>query len=90
MSSSIQKLEAVRLRKTGKSIRSIAKILSLPPRTVSSWCKNIELTQEQKKILETNAKNPYYAGRGIYLNKLKKQTRSKIENLKKLGIKKSW
>ena len=88
MSNSIQKLKAMHLRKTGKSIRNIAKILSAPPSTISLWCKNVELTQEQKKILEINAKNPYYAGRGVYLNKLKKQTKSKIKKLQKLGIKK--
>lgn len=88
MSNAIQKLEAIHLRKTGKSIRSIAKTLSAPPSTISLWCKSIELTQEQKKILEANAKNPYFAGRGIYLNKLKKQTKSKIKKLEKLGIKK--
>jgi hypothetical protein len=88
MSNLIQKLEAVRLRKTGKSIRVIAKTLSVPPSTISLWCKDIELTQKQKSILEANAKNPYYAGRGVYLNKLKKQTNSKIKRLQKIGIRK--
>jgi hypothetical protein len=88
MSNLIQKLEAVRLRKAGKSIRGIAKTLSAPPSTISLWCKDIELTQKQKSVLEANAKNPYYAGRGVYLDKLKRRTKTKIKKLEKLGIKK--
>jgi hypothetical protein len=88
MSKSVQKLEATRLRKTGKSIKKIAKQLSVSVSSVSSWCRDIELTPDQKKILDTNARNPYYAGRGIYLKRLKRRTNSKIERLQKVGIKK--
>src|SRR3989344_6849732 len=88
MSSSEHKSKVIRLRKSGKSIRGIAKFLSIPPSTVSLWCKGVELTTQQRKVLETNAKNPYYAGRGVYLRKLKKRTVLKSKRLQRLGIKK--
>lgn len=84
----VQKIEAIRLRKTGKSLRSIAKKLNVSASSVSSWCRDIRLTAEQEKILDTNSRNPYYAGRGIYLKKLKRKTNSKIKRLQKIGIKK--
>jgi hypothetical protein len=87
MSKSIQKLEAIRLRKTGKSIKKIANVLNVSVGSVSSWCRDIELSPSQKKTLDTNARNPYYAGRGIYIRKLKKRTDLKISKLKTAGIK---
>ena len=88
MSKSVQKLEAIRLRLTGKSIKKIAKQLKVSVSSASSWCRDVELSLSQKMILETNARNPYYAGRGIYLRRLKKRTNSKIKRLQKIGIKK--
>jgi len=88
MSKSVQKLEARRLRKTGKSIKRIAKRLDVSIGSVSSWCRDIELSPDQKRMLDSNARNPYYAGRGIYLKKLKKRTDLKILRLQKVGIKK--
>ncbi|MCX6704921.1 MAG: helix-turn-helix domain containing protein [Candidatus Woesebacteria bacterium] len=84
----VQKIEAIRIRRTGKSIRSIAKKLNVSASSVSSWCRDIRLTAEQEKVLDTNSRNPYYAGRGVYLNKLKRRTNSKINRLQKIGIKK--
>lgn len=84
----VQKIEAVRLRKTGKSLRSIAKKLGVSASSVSSWCRDIKLSSRQLEILDTNSKNPYYAGRGVYLRKLKKKTISKVAKLQKIGVKK--
>jgi hypothetical protein len=84
----VQKNEAVRLRKTGKSLRSIARKLDVSASSVSSWCRDIKLTARQKKVLDANSRNPYYAGRGIYLNKLKRRTSLKIKRLQKKGIRK--
>lgn len=87
MSNSIQKSRAIKLRLKGKSIRGIAKQIGSPASTISLWCRDIKLTKNQQEILDKNSKNPYYAGRGIYLNKLKKKTASKIDRLRKIGIK---
>jgi hypothetical protein len=88
MSKSVQKIEALNLRKTGKSIKYIARQIGVSVGSVSLWCRDVELATEQKKILEANARNPYYAGRGIYLKKLKKQTDARVKQLQKTGIKK--
>jgi len=87
MSKSVQKIEARKLRSSGKSIKKIAKILDVSIGSVSAWCRNIELSPEQKKVLDTNARNPYYGGRGVYLRNLIKKTNSKIKKLKCDGIK---
>ncbi len=88
MSKSVQRLEARKFRLKGKSIKKIAKRLNVSVGSVSAWCQDIELSPSQKKILETNARNPYYAGRGVYLKRLKKKTDLKVKRLQKAGIKK--
>ena len=88
MSKSVQHIEARRLRKTGKSIKKIAKQLGVSVGSISSWCRDIELSPSQKKVLDANARTPYYAGRGVYLKKLKAKTDSKIKKLQRVGIKK--
>jgi transcriptional regulator with XRE-family HTH domain len=87
MSKSIQKVEVLRLRSEGKSIKKIANQVGVSVGSVSTWCRDVELSPDQKKMLEINARNPYYAGRGIYLRKLKRQTDSKVKRLKTIGTK---
>jgi len=87
MSKSVQNIVAKRLRSNGKSIKYIAKKLGVSVGSVSSWCRDVQLSPDQKKTLDTNARNPYYAGRGIYLKKLMKRTDLKIVRLKQMGIK---
>lgn len=48
------KPEAVRLRKSGKSLPFIHKKLGIPKSTLSYWFKNIELSKEQKERLHAN------------------------------------
>ena len=48
------KSKAVRLRKSGKSIRFIEGKLGIPKSTLSGWFKNIELSNKQKKVLKDN------------------------------------
>jgi len=48
------KSKAVRLRKSGKSIRFIEGKLGIPKSTLSGWFKNIELSTKQKKVLKDN------------------------------------
>lgn len=43
--------QALNLRRKGKSIREIARLLSISPSTVSVWCKDIILSIEQKNNL---------------------------------------
>jgi hypothetical protein len=44
----VKKEMAIRLRKRGKSIRNIEKVLGIPRSTLSGWLYNVELTREQK------------------------------------------
>ncbi|EKE12994.1 MAG: hypothetical protein ACD_13C00107G0004 [uncultured bacterium] len=87
MSKSVQKVEARELRLKGKSIKKIAKKLGVSVGSVSIWCRDIELSLDQKKILDINARNPYYGGRGVYLRNLKKRTDLKAKKLEKAGVK---
>jgi transposase-like protein len=55
---SVEKIKAIELRKSGMSIKEIAKTLGISSGTSSLWLRNIELTEEQKQVLR--AKNPIY------------------------------
>lgn len=48
----VQYEKALVLRKRGKSIKQIAKLLSVSVSIVSVWCKEVELTEEQKEKLK--------------------------------------
>lgn len=48
----IQYEEAIKLRKKGKSIKQIARLLSVSVGIVSLWCREVELTLEQKERLK--------------------------------------
>lgn len=50
---SIEKIRAIELRKSGMSIRDIAKELDISRGTSSLWLRNIELTEEQKEVLRS-------------------------------------
>lgn len=50
------KNKAIELRTNGKSIREISNLLGVSKSSVSIWCKNIELTDFQKK--ELDKRNP--------------------------------
>ena len=86
MSKSIQHLKAVKLRKEGKSIKEIAKKLSVSPGSVSVWCRHIHLTKSQIKILEKRTKDPFYGNRSKYLISIKQAKNLKIQRLMDKGI----
>lgn len=52
--------EVVRLRKLGQSYREIAKQLDISKNSVSRWCKNLELPEIAKKIIEKKTKRTKY------------------------------
>ncbi len=86
MAKSEKKLRARVLRRDGQSIKSIARDLDVSQGSVSLWCRDIALSDEQLKILETNSKDPYYGKR--LQNSLKQQgiRTEKTERLKREGI----
>lgn len=48
----IEYKKALILRRTGKSIKKIAKLLGVSVSIVSVWCREVELTEEQKEKLK--------------------------------------
>ena len=45
---------ALHMRKNGQSLRHIESLLGIPRSTLSQWCKNIELTDQQRATLRKN------------------------------------
>ncbi len=79
--------KARQLREKGLGIKTIAHKLGVSSSTVSRWCKDIILSQEQLKELERRAHDPFYGRRkdNILLQKQKKI--QNIQLLKEEGIK---
>jgi hypothetical protein len=80
------KLKATSLRKQGKSIREIVSILNVSLSTVSYWCRNIELTKQQQKLLVSRQKSRSYAGRLKAVERLKRERIERTNKLKIQGI----
>lgn len=60
-----EKETAIKLRKEGKSIRDIEKILKVSRSTLSGWLHNIELSEKQKKQLHENWQTALIKARAI-------------------------
>ena len=74
MAKSIQKKQAIFLRKKGASVGSIAQQLEVSKSTASLWCSEIKLTSQQKKRLQKNKLEGWHKGR-IKAAQLKKDAR---------------
>ncbi len=86
MAKSKEKTKAILLRKEGESIKVIARKLNVSIGSVSSWCKSVELTNEQKIKLSQRVTDPYYGKKRDYLEKKQKEFRDKVLRLKNQGI----
>ena len=85
-----KRIQALKLRRLGKSIGSIAQELGVSKSTSSHWCMGIKLTKQQKETLTRNAIKAGSSGRlvGAEMNKRKKQERIEIHDrtgLTKIG-----
>jgi hypothetical protein len=78
---------ARRLRTKGESIKVIAKQLSVSPSTVSFWCKDVKLSEDQIKELERRAHDPHYGRRLEYSLKQQRARQEKTKKLFDEGIK---
>jgi len=90
MAKSQQKIEAIKLRSRGRSIKSIAKELSVSPGSVSIWCRDVKLSKEQIEKLERDAHDPKYGRRLENSSKqheiaLKKTVQLRVEGVKEVG-----
>jgi transposase len=63
------KLQAIDLRRKGKSIKEIATSLGVSKGSVSVWCQDIKLTQTQSKRLKQRQIASGSAGRQVGANK---------------------
>ena len=86
MAKSKQKLQAIKLRKKGESIKKIANLLNVSVSTSSLWCRDVELTNEQVENLRKRQIDPFYGKRLDYYLKKKKEFSLKLLNLKNEGI----
>lgn len=71
MAKSEKRIQARKLRQSGLSIKSIARDLEVSQGSVSLWCRDIVLTDEQLQTLEKNSRDPNYGKR--LQNSLKQQ-----------------
>ena len=86
MAKSIARLNARELRKQGVGIKTIAHQLNVSSSTVSLWCRDIILTQNQIRNLQKNARDPFFGKRLEYIQKQQKKRIDKIQLLKEIGI----
>lgn len=63
MAKSKQKIQAVKLREAGESIKEIAKAVGISKSTTSLWCRDVVLTTIQIKALHDRMVSKSYAGR---------------------------
>lgn len=82
-----EKIKAQELRKQGQSIKDIAKNLGVSPGSVSVWCQNVVLSENQIKELEKRRKDPNYGGRLANSNKQHQIAVTKTKELLSFGIK---
>ena len=70
-----EKLEALKLRRKGWSIGSIAEHLEVGKGSVSTWCKDLKLTKSQKDFLKQKMIKAGHKGRmiGAEMNRKKKE-----------------
>ena len=87
MAKIIEREKAIRLRKSGKSIKNISEILSVSKSTVSVWCEGVKLTLKQIEKLHESMVKGSYAGRmkGAMIQHERRVKRE--EDAKIIGIK---
>ncbi|PJA55364.1 hypothetical protein CO165_03955 [Candidatus Roizmanbacteria bacterium CG_4_9_14_3_um_filter_33_18] len=86
MAKSKEKLQAVKLRRKGESIKKIANLLNVSVSTASLWCHDVELTDSQVENLRKRQTDPFYGKKLDYYLKKKKEFNLKLLNLKNEGI----
>lgn len=82
-----ERKKARKLRQRGKSIKEIAKKLSVSPASVHKWCQNIALTSLQRKQLDQRVFNALQKGRKKVARNQRQKRLKEIKELKAKGIK---
>jgi transcriptional regulator with XRE-family HTH domain len=81
MSKFKEKIKSRVLRGQGISIKEIAKKLNVSSSSVSDWCRDIVLSEDQIKTLEQHSRDPFYGKR---LSNSLRQRQARIEKTDKL------
>ena len=81
------RFEARELRLKGLGIKTIASKLHVSSSTASLWVRDIELTNEQRKKLSQNARDPYYGKRAENIQKQRQIRLDTIKHLLNVGKK---
>jgi hypothetical protein len=82
-----EKAKARKLRKDGKGIKEIAKLLQVSPASVHKWCQDIKLTPFQRKQLDEKSFKALQRGRRIAAQNQREKRQKEIRSLKTEGIK---
>lgn len=82
-----ERIKAQELRKSGESIKNIAKQLKVSPGTVSLWCRDVQLSPEQIRELERKARDPHYGRRLEYSRAQRRKRELKEKRFWKQGVK---
>lgn len=86
MAKSLEKLHAIKLRSTGKSIKWIANKLNVSPGSVSLWCRDVKLSKQQIDLLEKQGRDPLYGRRLEYSQEQQRIRVEKTERLLREGL----
>ncbi|OGC92474.1 hypothetical protein A3D85_03025 [Candidatus Amesbacteria bacterium RIFCSPHIGHO2_02_FULL_47_9] len=87
MAKSFLKNKAVKLRKSGQSVKNIAKSLSVSKSTASLWVRDVVLSLEQEEFLKQRSLKGAEKGRTIGSLVQKQRRLELLEAEKKIGIK---
>lgn len=83
-----EKILARKLRKHGQSIKNIAKIIGVSQSSVSLWCNDISLSDQQKENLLENNLSKIKKGSIVASKNKKKERLNRVNFYKSLGINK--
>lgn len=78
MAKTLEKEEALSLRKKGESISEIAKMLGVSKSTVSYWCRNVLLTKQQ---IEKLHRKSLHAGIEKFIELGEQKRKARMENV---------
>lgn len=85
-----ERTKALLMRRKGQSLKEISNVLGVSKSTVSSWCRDIKLTEKQITKLAMKQTEGSYKGRMIAaenkrLARIKEEQQLKQEGLKEIG-----
>ncbi|MDE1875005.1 MAG: helix-turn-helix domain-containing protein [Patescibacteria group bacterium] len=86
MSKSVQRLKALALRRQGKSVKDIARELFVSRSSISIWCRDVILTDEQERNLQRTMLEGGHRGRMLGALRNKQKRLDTIRKYKEEGL----